>query len=96
MDLDGSGWPQLPTVGSRVELRGGGVGLQVAGVCTVVRADHVRNAAGKPGGRITLRTVRGEEFQVTLSQLRQHAVLLEDGQAVLEADLARRWAEEHG
>lgn len=96
MDLESTGWPELPTVGSRVEFQGGEIVLQCVGVCTVVRADHVRNATGKPGGRVTLRTSRGELVQVTLSQLRSHAVLLEDGLQALEAEAARRLAERHG
>lgn len=96
MDLEATGWPQLPAVGSEIEFTGGGVSLQVAGVCTVVRADHVRNAAGKPGGRITLRTARGHQFQVPLSQLREHAVPLADGLAASEAEGEARRARDHG
>src|SRR5262249_21747244 len=73
MDLDATGWPRLPTVGSRIEFHGGDIVLQALGVCTIVRADHVRNAAGKPGGRVTIRTERGELVEVTLSQVRSHA-----------------------
>lgn len=79
MDRDATGWPQLPTVGSRIEFHGGGVMLQALGVCTVVRADHVSNAAGRPGGRVTLQPARGEMVQVLLSQVREHAVLIEEG-----------------
>ena len=96
MDLDATGWPQLPTVGSRIEFHGGGVMLQILGTCTVVRANHVRNATGRPGGRVTLQTDRGERVQVTLSQVRDHAALVEDGLARLESEAQRRWAAEHG
>jgi hypothetical protein len=79
MELDPAGWPQLPIVGSQIQFCDGGISLTVLGVCTVVRADHVRNAAGKPGGRVTLQTTKGELISVPLTQLRQHAELLSDG-----------------
>ena len=62
----------------------------------MVRADHVTNATGKPGGRVLLRTDRGEVVSVTLSQLRTHAELLTDGLQELELEAAKRWAEKHG
>lgn len=96
MDLDNTGWPQLPRVGSKIEFRGGDITLQVVGACTILRADHIPNAARRPGGRVTLKTERGEVFTVTLSQLRDHAVLLQDGLAQLELEHAARWAADHG
>ncbi len=96
MELDPAGWPQLPTVGSRIQFHGGDITLTVLGVCTVVRADHVRNAAGNPGGRVTLQTAEGELISVPLSQLRQHAELLSDGLQTLENEAAARWAKQHG
>ena len=79
MNLDATNWPELPHVGSKVKFCGGGVVLAALGICTIIRADHVRNATGKPGGRIVLQTPEGEHVSVTLSQLREHAELLEDG-----------------
>ena len=96
MDLDATGWPQLPTVGSRIEFRGGGIELQVIGACTIVRTDHVCNAVGKPGGRVTVKTDRGEMVEVTLSQVRDHAVLIADGLEQLKREAQIKWAREHG
>lgn len=96
MDLDSTGWPELPTAGSRIRFINGEITLTILGECTVVRADHVRNAAGKPGGRVILRSARGEFVSVTLSQLRTHAELISDGLDELKNEAARRWAEEHG
>jgi hypothetical protein len=79
MNLDATGWPQLPTVGSKIEFRGGDILLQVLGVCTIIRADHACNATGKPGGQVTIQTDRGELVEVTLSQVRSHADLVADG-----------------
>ena len=96
MDLESKGWPELPTVGSRIEFRGGDIVLQVLGACTVVRADHVRNAVGRPGGRVILQTDKGELVSVTLSNIRNHAVLIEDGLSRLNLEAQVRWAAEHG
>jgi hypothetical protein len=96
MELDSNGWPQLPSVGSKVKFGSGDIVLQVCGTCIVVRADHVRNAAGRPGGRVTLKTDREELIRVTLSQLREHANLVEDGLEQLEREARRRWAERNG
>jgi hypothetical protein len=96
MDLDATGWPQLPTVGSRIEFHGGDIVLQTLGVCTIVRTDHVCNAAGKPGGRVTIQTDRGEMVDVSLSQVRSHAVLIADGLQQLKLEAQMRWAREHG
>lgn len=82
MDLDATGWPQLPRLGSRIEFHGGAVHLQILGICTIVRADHVRNATGKPGGRITIQTDRGELVEVPLSQIRSHAVSIAGPESV--------------
>ncbi|MHB8861742.1 MAG: hypothetical protein ACYC6N_05005 [Pirellulaceae bacterium] len=92
MDLDSTGWPQLPTVGSKIEFRSGGL----SGVCTIVRADHVCNAVGKPGARLWLQTERGDLVGVTLSQVRQHAVLIEDGLARLDLEIRTRLVQKHG
>ena len=77
MELDVTGWPQLPPVGLKIKFCSGDVVNQCAGVCTIVRADHVTNASGKPGGRVVLRTRRGEEFAVPLSQVRSHARIVD-------------------
>ncbi len=92
MDLDRTGWPQLPTVGSRIKFSGGGVMLHMLGICTVVRADHVRDDSGKPTGRVTVRTEQGELEQVALGQIRQHGVLVADGLALLELEVQAKWS----
>jgi hypothetical protein len=92
MDLDNTGWPQLPTVGSKIKFRGGGVMLQVLGTCTVVRADHVRSDTGKPGGRVIVQTERGELEQVSLSHVREHGVLIVDGLERQEMEAQIKWA----
>ena len=96
MDLDATGWPELPTVGSKVEFFGGGILLQALGECTVVRADHVCNATGKPGGRVTLQRTNGELIEVRLSQVREHAKLIVDGLWLRELQAKAEWAAEHG
>jgi hypothetical protein len=86
MDLDATGWPELPPVGAKIEFHGGDIVLQSLGVCTIVRADHVRNAAGKPGGRVTIQTDRGEMVGVTLSQIRNYAEMIADEWPPLKVD----------
>jgi hypothetical protein len=81
MELETTGWPQLPTVGARIRFVGGTVVDQSMGECIIVRADHITNAVGKPAGRIWLQADRGELFEVTLSKLRNHAELIIDGLA---------------
>ncbi|MBL8824438.1 MAG: hypothetical protein JNJ77_17760 [Planctomycetia bacterium] len=96
MDLDSTGWPELPRVGSLIKFHGGGVLLQCLGKCEVIRADHVTNAVGKPGGRITLQMENGEVFDVTLSQVREHAELIEDGLEKIHLQAAIQVAAKYG
>ena len=86
LDLDKTGWPQLPTVGSRIRFVGGSVILSIIGECVIVRAEHARNAAGRPGGNVTVRTDRGEHVKVGLSVVREHAELVQDGVEGIELD----------
>jgi hypothetical protein len=89
MDLESNGWPELPHVGSVIEFRGGEVWLRCLGKCVIVRADHVTNAVGKPGGRVMLQLQNGKHCEVTLSQVRAHGVLIEDGLEKLELEAMR-------
>ncbi|MGL6196891.1 MAG: hypothetical protein ACRC2T_18920 [Thermoguttaceae bacterium] len=49
MELETTGWPELPHVGTKITYHEGCIHY---GVCKIVRADHVPNAAGKPGGKV--------------------------------------------
>ena len=108
MDLDSDGWPQLPSVETKVQFTGGTVktfaghfDLLTVGVCTVIRADHVRSAVGKPGGRVTVQresggVAFGPPFDVPLSVFRTHAELLENGLTERDAEMLKWMAIHHG
>lgn len=51
--------------------------LQCLGICTIISAEHVRNAAGKPGGRVGLRLDDGKLVSVRLSDVRNYAFVEE-------------------
>ncbi|MDR1963411.1 MAG: hypothetical protein LBQ50_06505 [Planctomycetaceae bacterium] len=87
MDLDVTGWPELPRVGLKIKFYGGDILYQCSGVCTIVRSEHTRNAAGKPGGRVWLRTSDGEVFSVPLSQVRNHAEVVGNDQETDDEDM---------
>jgi hypothetical protein len=72
MNLDPDGWSQLPEIGTVIDIVGGSIVYQVGGPYTITHAVHVRNAAGRPGGRVRLRTERGEESSFPLSYIREH------------------------
>ena len=77
MKLDKTGWPQLPNAGTKIVFTDGLLWLKEMGVCTVIRAEHCRNA-GKPGGNVWLETEYGEIAKVNLSQIRNYAEEVND------------------
>lgn len=96
MELDKYGWPQLPSVGSRIRFCGGSVLLQTMEECVIIRADHACNAAGSPGGNVTVQAENGDCVRVGLSDVRDHAELVQDGVEAINLERAMQWARKYG